>query len=58
MATGSSIWNVLLIVFAIIGGIAVLAFIGMAFMHGSMMGAMGSSSDMVSACQTMMPARL
>ena len=58
MVTGSSIMNVLLIIFAIIGVLAVLVFIGMAFMHGSMMGMMGSSSDMTAACQSLMSARL
>jgi hypothetical protein len=61
MTTGSSVMKVLLIVFAIIGALAVLAFIGMAFMHGSMMGGMGmmgSSSEMAAACQSIMPTRL
>lgn len=40
MVTGSSIKNVVLIIFAIIGVLAVLAFVGIAFMHGSMMGMM------------------
>lgn len=53
MATNSSALNALLIIFAIIGAFAVLAFVGMIFMHGSMMGMM-SGSDMATACQNML----
>ena len=41
----------LLIVFALIGVLAVLAILGMIFMHGGMMGSFGT---MMSACQGMM----
>jgi hypothetical protein len=64
MTTGSSVLKVLLIIFAIIGVLAVLAFIGMAFMHGSMMGGgmmgrmMSASPEMAAACQNAMSARL
>ena len=44
----------LLIVFAVIGVLTVLAFLGMAFMHGGMMGLTGSFGTMMSACQDMM----
>jgi hypothetical protein len=58
MTTGSPVLKVLLIVFAVIGALAVLAFVGMAFMHGSMMGMMGSASEMAAACQSMTSTRL
>lgn len=57
MANRSSIWKALLIFFAVIGVVAVLAFAGMALMHGSMMGMMESFPDMAAACQSMMSAR-
>lgn len=53
MATGSPVLKALLIIFAIIGVLAVLAAIGMMFMHNSMMGMMGSN-EMFAACQGMM----
>ncbi len=38
MADTISVWNILLIIFAAIGVIAVLAVVGMSAMHYSMMG--------------------
>jgi hypothetical protein len=58
MKTASPILTAILIIFAIIGALAVLAFIGMIFMHNSMMGMMGASSEVTAACQSMMPAWL
>ncbi|TCT07030.1 hypothetical protein [Paralcaligenes ureilyticus] len=40
MADTISVWNVLLIIFAVIGVIAVLAVVGMSAMHYSLMGGM------------------
>lgn len=57
MTTGSPVLKALLIIFAVIGVLAVMAAIGMAFMHNSMMGLMGSS-EMFAACQGMMTKNL
>lgn len=54
MTINSPVAKVLLVIFALIGVLTVLVFTGMLFMHGSMMGMMGSSSEMAAACQSMM----
>jgi len=48
----SPVAKALLIIFAIIGVLAVVAVAGIAFMHGGMMGMM--SPAMFDACQTVM----
>lgn len=53
MTINSPVAKVLLIFFAVIGVLAVIAIVGMFFMHSSMMGMM-SSSEMAAACQSMM----
>ncbi len=57
MAINSTIWKVLLAIFAGIGVLTVLILLGIAFMHGGMMSMMGSFSDMAAACQRMMMAQ-
>ncbi len=49
-----SIAKMVWIIFAIIGVLATITAVGMMFMHGSMMGKMGSISGMASACGAMM----
>lgn len=51
MTINSPVLTVLLVIFAIIGALAVLALLGMVFMHGGMM---GSPTKMIAACQGMM----
>lgn len=52
MAINSPVLTVLLVIFAIIGALVVLALLGMVFMHGGMMGMMGSPAKMIAACTT------
>jgi hypothetical protein len=52
----SLIAKVLLIVFAIVGVVVVLALLGMWLMHGNMMSMMGSSESMAAMCRNMLPA--
>lgn len=54
MTINSPVAKGLLVIFAVISVLAVLAFIGMFFMHGSMMGMMESSPELAAACQSMM----
>lgn len=56
--TSSPVLKVFLIVFAIIGLLAVLAFAGMAFMHGSMANMMEAYPEMAASCQRMMPSSI
>ncbi len=51
MTINSPVLQVVLIIFAIIGALAVLFVLGMLIMHGGMMSMMGS--QMISACQGM-----
>lgn len=53
MLNNSPVLRVIVILLAIIGAFAVVAFIGMAMMHGGMMSMMGGDG-MVSMCQNMM----
>ena len=50
-------WKIIVIILAVIGAIAVVAFLGMWAMHGSMMGRMSANPighSMASMCTTMM----
>lgn len=53
MLTNSSVLSALLIVLAIVGGFAVVGIVGMAIMHGSMMG----SEQMSAMCRDMLGTR-
>lgn len=55
----SSVLKVAVILFAIIGVLALLAVVGMGMMHGGMMGMMSmmeNPQQMMAACQSMMTA--
>lgn len=52
MMADSPVLKVLLVIFAVIGVLAVILLVGMMFMHGSMMNMMGPG--MAAACQSMM----
>ncbi len=57
MANQSPGWNIVVIIFAVIGMLAVVAMIGMWLMHGSMMGRMSDSPighSLASICSGMM----
>lgn len=54
MTINSPVAKIFLLIFAAIGAVAVLGFVGMLVMHGSMMSMMGSPTEMAAACQGMM----
>lgn len=54
MTIQSSVIKVLLFLFAAIGLVAIVAMVGMALMHSSMMSMMGSPLDMAGACREVM----
>ena len=54
MTIQSSVIKVLLFLFAAIGLVTIVAIVGMALMHSSMMSMMGSPLDMAGACREVM----